>query len=60
MAEDIRGKAQAIGLDRLTDSQLERFDRAVAGMERPLKRVPHDLPATAEPAHVYRAKGPAP
>jgi hypothetical protein len=56
MTEAIRDKARALGLDRLSDEQLAQFERATIGMERHLRRLPPDLPAAQEPAHVYRAK----
>ena len=60
MTKERRDKAQAFGLDRLTDEHLAQFERAAAGMERHLKRLPRGMPAAQEPAHVYRAKGEAP
>jgi len=56
MTDQLRDKARALGLDRLTDEHLEQFERATAGMERHLKRLPHDMPPAHEPAHIYRAK----
>jgi hypothetical protein len=60
MTDEIRNRARALGLDRLSDEHLEQFARATAGMETQLKRLPRDLPTSQEPAHVYRAKGNAP
>jgi hypothetical protein len=60
MTDEIRNRARALGLDRLSDEHLEQFARATAAMETHLKRLPRDLPITQEPAHVYRAKGDAP
>lgn len=59
MNEEIRDQARMLGLDRLTDEHLAQFDRATKGMERHLKRLPRDLAAAQEPAHIYRAKGEA-
>ena len=56
MTDQLRDKARALGLDRLTDEHLEQFERATAGIERHLKRLPRDMPPAHEPAHIYRAK----
>jgi hypothetical protein len=60
MSEDVRDKARALGLDRLTEEHLAQFERATTGMERHLQRLPRGMPAAQEAAHVYRAKGKAP
>ena len=60
MIQEISDKARALGLDRLTDEHLAQFERATAGMERHLQRLPRGMPAAQEPAHVYRAKAEAP
>jgi hypothetical protein len=60
MTDEIRNRARTLGLDRLIDEHLEQFARATAGIEAQLKRLPHDLLMTQEPAHIYRAKGDAP
>jgi hypothetical protein len=57
MTKELRDKARALGLDRLTDEHLAQFERAVTSMERHLQRLPRGMPAAREPAHVYRAKG---
>ena len=57
MTEEWRRKADALGLERLTEEQLAQFQRATEGMQRHLARVPRDLPIAAEPAHVFHAKG---
>jgi hypothetical protein len=54
--EELREAARALGLDRLSDAHLAQFERATTGMERHLQRLPRNLPAAQEPAHVYRAK----
>ncbi len=56
MTEELRVKARALGLDRLTDEHLAQFERALAGMERHLQRLPRGLPIAEEPAHSYRAQ----
>ena len=60
MTQEIRDKARALGLDRLTDEHLAQFERATTGMERHLQRLPRGMPAAQEPAHVCRAKAEAP
>ena len=55
MTDELRDRARAFGLDRLTDEHLEQFERATAGTERHLKHLPRDMPPTREPAHIYRA-----
>ena len=60
MTQELRDKARALGLDRLTEEHLAQFERATTGMERHLKRLPRDLQPAQEPAHVYRAKRDAP
>jgi hypothetical protein len=56
MTDELRNRARALGLDRLTDEHLAQFERATTGMERHLQRLPRRVPAAQEPAHVYRAK----
>ena len=60
MTEELRDKARALGLDRLTEEHLAQFERATTGMDRHLRRLPRRLPPAQEPAHVYRAKGTTP
>ena len=60
MTKELRDKARALGLDRLTDEHLAQFERAVTSMERHLQRLPRGMPPAQEPAHIYRAKGDAP
>jgi hypothetical protein len=60
LTQELRDKARALGLGTLTDEHLAQFERATAGMQRLLQRVPRDVPVTHEPAHVYRAAGDAP
>jgi hypothetical protein len=59
MTEELRDKARALGLERLTDEHLEQFERATRAMERHLQRLPRGMPTAQEPAHVYRAQEPA-
>jgi len=58
MTDELRDRARALGLDRLTDEHLEQFERATTDMERHLKCLSRDMPPTREPAHIYRAKRP--
>ena len=60
MNEQLRDKARSLGLDRLTQEHLAQFERATAGMEPHLQRLPRGMPVAQEPAHVYRAKDEAP
>jgi hypothetical protein len=57
---DLREKARALGLDRLSDAHLEQFRHALEIIEQHRKRLPRDLPPTQEMALIFRAKGPAP
>ena len=59
MTQELRDKARALGLDRLTEEHLAQFERAITAMERHLQRLPRSVPPAQEPAHVYRAKGEA-
>jgi len=56
MTKELRDKARALGLDRLTEEYLAQFERATTDMERQVRRLPRNMPAAQEPAHVYRAK----
>jgi hypothetical protein len=56
MTQELRDKARALGLDRLSEEHLAQFERATTGMERHLQRLPRRVPPAQEPAHVYRAK----
>ena len=60
MTQELRDKARALGLDRLTEEHLAQLERAMTSMERHLKRLPRDIQPAQEPAHAYRAKGGAP
>ena len=57
MTKELRDKARALDLDRLTDEHLAQFERATTGTEHHLQRLPRGMPVAREPAHVYRAKG---
>ena len=56
ITDELRDKARALELDRLTEKHFGQFERATTGTERHLKRLPRDMPPTQEPAHIYRAK----
>ena len=56
MTKELRDKARALGLGRLSEEHLAQFERATTGMERHLRRLPRHIPTAQEPAHVYRAK----
>jgi hypothetical protein len=56
---ELREKARALGLDRLSDEQLGELQRALDTMARHVRRLPRDLPAVQEMALIFRAK-PAP
>ena len=60
MTEELRNRARALGLGKLAEEHLAQFERATNGMRQLLNRVPRDVPASHEPAHVYHAKGEAP
>jgi phage shock protein A len=60
MTKELRDKARALGLARLSEEHLAQFERATTGMERHLQRLPRKMPASQEPAHIYRAKGETP
>jgi len=60
MTKELRDKASALGLERLSEEYLAQFERATSGMERHLRRLPRKMPAGQEPAHIYRAKREAP
>jgi hypothetical protein len=56
---ELRDKARALGLDRLTDEQLGQLQRALDTMAGHVRRLPRDLPPAQEMALIFRAK-PAP
>jgi hypothetical protein len=60
MTAELRDKARALGLDRLSDEHLVQLERAIVGMRRHLDRVPRDLPPAQELALIFRAKGERP
>jgi hypothetical protein len=53
---DLRDRARALGLDRLTDEHLAQLERAAANMKRHIERLPGNLTFADEPAHIYQAK----
>ena len=55
--DDIRERARALGLDKLTAEHLAQLERAAATMKRHIERIPKNLTVADEPAHIYRAKG---
>ena len=55
--DDIRARAEAIGLDKLTDAHLEQLTRATLAAERRKEQLDIGLDLGDEPAHVYDAKG---
>ncbi len=57
MKAELRERARALGLERLTDEHLAQLERASAAMERHRQRLPRDLLPAQEPALVFRAKG---
>ena len=59
MKPELREKARALGLERLTDEHLAQLERASETMERHRRRLPRDLPPEQEPALIFRAKGEA-
>jgi hypothetical protein len=60
MTAELREKARALGLDRLTDAHLVQFERAINATRKHLQRLPRDLPPTQELAVIFRAKGEMP
>ena len=46
MNEQLRDKARALGLDRLTEEHLTQFERATTGMERHVQSLPCGMPVT--------------
>ncbi len=53
---DLRERARALGLGRLTDEHLAQLERATATMRRHIERLPKDLTVADEPAHIFQAK----
>ena len=60
MTQELRDKARALGLARLSEEHLAQLERATTGIERHLERLPRKIPTSQEPAHIYRAKGETP
>jgi hypothetical protein len=54
--DDIRERARALGLDKLTDEHLAQLARAAANMKQHIERLPKDLTVADEPAHVFQAR----
>lgn len=57
MSPELRHKAEALGLDRLSDEHLSQLERATRLIGAHLKRLPRDFPPTQELALIFRAKG---
>jgi hypothetical protein len=57
--EQLRQKANQLGLQRLRDEHLAQLGRALDTIARHLQRLPRDLPPAQEPALTFTAKGPA-
>lgn len=55
--DDMRARAAAIGLDKLTDAHLEQLTRATLAAERRIDQLDVPLDLADEPAHVYDAGG---
>lgn len=53
---ELRDRAQALGLDRLSDEHLAQLARALETMARHVARLPRDLPPAQEMALVFRAR----
>ena len=50
ITDELRDKARALGLDRLTEKHFEQFERATTGMERHLQRLPRLLASVQDRA----------
>ena len=55
--DDMRARAEAVGLDKLTDAHLEQLTRATLAAEKRKAQLDFSLDLADEPAHVYDAKG---
>ena len=60
MTKELRDKARALRLDRLTDEHLAQFGRAIESVKSHLRRLPQGISPAQEPAHIYRAKANTP
>jgi hypothetical protein len=56
---DLKRRAEAAGLTRLTAAHLEQLQRATASMETMKAKLTESLTVADEPAHVYSLKGEA-
>ena len=54
--DDLRERARALGLDKLTAEHLVQLERATANMKRHIERLPGNLTVADEPAHIFQAK----
>ncbi len=53
---DLRERARALGLERLTDEHLAQLERATKNMQRHIDRLPKNLTVADEPAHIFQVK----
>ena len=53
---DLRERARALGLDKLTAEHLVQLERAAATMKRHIERLPGNLTVADEPAHIFQAR----
>lgn len=51
-----RALAEAIGLGRLSDEQLQQLERSSTALQRHVQRLPRDLPVEREPELVFRVR----
>ena len=56
---ELKRRAEAVGLTRLTTAHLEQLQRATASMEKMKAKLTESLTVADEPAHVYSLKGEA-
>ena len=55
--KELKQRAEAVGLTRLTDKHLEQLKRATAGSKRHKANLKVELSVADEPAHVYTLVG---
>jgi hypothetical protein len=53
---ELRNRARALGLDRLSDEHLAQLARALETIGRYVERLPRDLPPAQEMALIFRAR----
>jgi hypothetical protein len=54
---ELKRRAEAVGLTRLTAAHLEQLQRATASIGKMKAKLSDDLTVADEPAHVYSLKG---